>query len=97
MTKQDIIRAAAKAAGVTQETAAAVLTAALEAAADALAAGEPVKVNGCGTFAIKQRKAGTTYNFKTGETMQRPASKTIAFTAAAAIKRRINAGTEGEQ
>ena len=97
MTKQDIIRAAAKAAGVTQETAAAVLTAALEAAADALAAGEAVKVSGCGTLEIKQRKAGTVYNFKTGETMQRPALKAISFTAAAAMKQRINGAAEGEQ
>lgn len=97
MTKQDIIRQAAKAAGVTQETTAAVLKGAFEAAADALAVGEPVKLNGCGTFEIKQRKAGTTYNFTTGETMQRPARKTIAFTAAAAMKRRINSTAEGEQ
>ena len=91
MTKHDIIKAAAKAAGVTQETAAAVITAALEVATAALAAGEPVKVNGCGTFEVKQRKAGTVYNFTTGETMQRPASNAVTFTAAAALKQRINA------
>lgn len=91
MTKHDIIKAAAKAAGVTQETAAAVITAALEAATCALVSNEPVKVDGWGTFEAKPRKAGTVYNFATGETMHRPASKAVTFKAAAKIKQMINA------
>lgn len=90
MTKHELIRAAAKAAGVTQETAESILKAAFEAAAAALAAGEPIKINGFGTFEIKQRKPHTVYNFKTGETMQQPMANTISFSPAAALKQRVN-------
>lgn len=91
MTKQDLIRASAKAAGVTQETAAAVLTAALEAAADAIADGEPVKVMGFGTLEVRRHKAGTSHNFATGETIQRKPRNVVVFTASETMKQRVNA------
>lgn len=96
MTKLDIIRAAAKAAGVTQNTAAAVLKGAFEAAVDALATGDTVNINGCGTFKIKQRKAHTVYNFSKRETMKSADCNIVSFAAAEAIKQRINA-EEGER
>ena len=92
MTKQDIIRTAAKAAGVTQETASAIINAALEAAADALAAGEQVKIYQFGTLEVRRHKPRTVHNFTTGEPMQRPASNTVAFVAAAALKSNVNKG-----
>ena len=92
MTKQDIIRTAAKAAGVTQETASAIINAALDAATDALAAGEPVKIYQFGTLEVRRHKPRTVRNFTTGEPMQRPASNTVAFVAAAALKTNVNKG-----
>ena len=55
MNKKELIRAAAQGAGVTQETAANVIAAALEAAAVALTHGEPVKVQGFGTLTKGER------------------------------------------
>ena len=55
MNKKELIRAASHGAGVTQETAAKVLSALLEAAADALSHGDPVKVQGFGTLTANKR------------------------------------------
>lgn len=55
MNKKELIRTAAQGAGVTQETAAKVLSALLEAAADALSHGDPVKVQGFGTLTANKR------------------------------------------
>ena len=96
MTRHDIIKTAARTTGVTQAQAAAVIAAALEAATAALVTDEPVKIDGFGTFEAKQRKAGTVYNFLTGETTLRPSSKTISFKAAANLKRAVNTATDAE-
>lgn len=101
MTKHDLIRAAAKAAKVTQETAAAVIQGAIDAATETLAAGEPVKLYDFGTFTAKRRKESTVYNFATGEKMQHPAMTIVTFSAATALKRNLNGksgnSTEGGQ
>lgn len=90
MTKQDIIKAAAKAAGVTQETAEAVITAAIEASANALINGEPVKIHRFGTFEPRERAARTTHNFATGEKMQTAAGRTVGFKPADYLKKGLN-------
>lgn len=90
MTKQDIIKTAAKAAGITQERAEAVINAALDAAADALANGEPVKIHNYGIFDRRQRSARTTHNFKTGEPITTAAAMTVHFKPAEELKRRVN-------
>lgn len=91
MTKTGIIKAAAKKAGVTQEQAEAIITAALEAAADALASGESVKVQYFGTLELKDYKARTARNFKTGEPITIKARKYIAFAPSETLKSRVNA------
>lgn len=90
MTKTELIKATAKRAGVTQEMAAAVITAALEATAEALASGEPVKVNGFGTLAPRERKARVARNLKTGEQVAVEARQVVAFSASKELKRMIN-------
>jgi len=94
MTKHDIIKAAAAAAGQTQETAAAVINAALDAAADALLRGETVTARGFGTLERRQRKARTTRNLNTGERFTIPESYTIGFSAAQTLKDKINGGAK---
>lgn len=91
MTRTELIRATAKRAGVTQETAAAIIAAALDTAADALASGEPVKVQRFGILETRERKARTTHNFKTGEPMTIEARKVIAFTPSDELKDKVNA------
>lgn len=100
MTKRDIVREAARAARVTQGTAEAVLSGALEAMTEAIAAGEPVKINGYGTFKRRPRQARQVINFATGDMMEHPAHNTVTFTPAKALKRRVNVegmenGTQG--
>lgn len=90
MTKAELIKAAAKRAGVKQETAAEIISAALEIAAEAITSGEAVKVQRFGALEIKERGARTTYNFKTGEQMKVAAHKIIVFTPADDLKDRMN-------
>lgn len=87
MTKADIIKAAAKAAGVTQATAEAIINAAIEAAAEALVNGDPVKIHNYGIFDRRQRAARTTRDFKTGEPITTAAAMTIHFKPAEELKR----------
>lgn len=90
MTKQELIRQAAKASGTTQETAAAVINAALEAAADALLQGESVTARGFGTLERRERKARTTRDLNTGAAITIPASYNLAFVAAQTLKDKLN-------
>ena len=93
MTKQDIIKQAAKAAGVTQETAAAIITAALDAAADALTHGDAITIQQFGKLETRQRK-GRTLKFAEGKTAEIPARITAAFVPAKALKDRLNGGEQ---
>ena len=90
MTKQELIRQAAKASGTTQETAAAVINAALEAAADALLQGESVTARGFGTLERRQRKARTARDLNTGAAIMIPESYTITFTIAQTLNDKLN-------
>ena len=47
-------------------------------------------VKGFGSFGISERKARTGRNPRTGETLQIPASKSVSFKAAKALKDAVN-------
>ena len=64
----------------------------LEAIAERLAAGEPVKLSGFGVFTVRDRKAGTGRNPRTGEAMPFPPRRAVAFRASKVLKRRIAEG-----
>ncbi len=53
---------------------------------DSLKKKEDVAISGFGTFRVKQTKARTGRNPKTGETIQIPAKKKIAFRASKELK-----------
>ena len=90
MTKQELIKQAAKASGVTQETAAAVINAALDAAADALLQGESVTARGFGTLERRERKERKARDLNTGAAITIPGSYTLAFTTAQTLKDKLN-------
>ena len=90
MTKQELIKQAAKASGVTQETAAAVINAAFDAATAALLQGESVTARGFGTVARRQSKARITRNVNTGEVITIPESYKLTFTTAQTLKDKLN-------
>ena len=58
--------------------------------AEALAAGDDVKITGFGGFEVKARAARTGRNPKTGETVEIPASKYVAFSAGSTLKEKVN-------
>jgi DNA-binding protein HU-beta len=58
---------------------------------DALSAGEDVRWGGLGSFKIRERKPRKGRNPRTGEEIQIPAQKVIAFSPAKALKQKLNA------
>ncbi len=87
MTKQDLVNAAANAAGVTKKAAQEVLDACLEAITKSLKKGESVTVTGFGTFRVSKRAARTGVNPRNpGQKIKIPAMKLPAFKAGKSLK-----------
>ena len=57
---------------------------------NAVAAGDTVQINDFGSFVTKDRAARTGLNPRTGEQVQIPAQKAVAFKVATAFKRKVN-------
>lgn len=81
---------AQKVEGMTKKEAAEAVNAILDVIAEALAAGDDVKITGFGSFEVKARAARTGRNPKTGETVAIPASKYVAFSAGSVLKDKVN-------
>lgn len=95
MTKSEIIAELQdKMAGVGHEVSKASTDAFLNALRDLLVDqgmdGEKVLIPGLGTFAVKESAARTGRNPQTGESMQIPARKKLAFSQAAQVKAMLN-------
>ncbi len=56
---------------------------------EALAAGEKVDLRGLGVLKVREAKARTARNPKTGETIQVPAKRKVVFTASKELKGRL--------
>lgn len=56
----------------------------------ALSRGERVELRGFGAFTVKHRQARAGRNPRTGETVDRPASKTVRFRVGEGLKSAIN-------
>ena len=61
-----------------------------ESVTKALKSGEDVRLVGFGSFVATERKAGLARNPRTGETVQRPASKTARFRVGEGLKSALN-------
>jgi DNA-binding protein HU-beta len=57
---------------------------------DALAGGEGVRWSGLGSFKVRERKPRLVRNPRTGEKLQIPARRVVAFSPAQALKERLN-------
>ena len=86
MTKTELIAITAEKAGMTKKDAEKAVSAALEAIAAELAAGNRVQLAGFGIFETKTRQARTGRNPKTKETIEIPASTSVAFKASKTLK-----------
>ena len=90
MNKLQLTDAVAQKAGMTKKDAAEAVNAILDVIVEALAAGDDVKITGFGGFEVKERAARTGRNPKTGEAVEIPASKYVAFSAGSSLKDKVN-------
>ena len=90
MTKAELISSVADKAGLNKDQAKKAVDAFTECVADALKSGQDVRLVGFGTFVAVSRAAGTARNPRTGETVQRAASKTARFRVGEGLKSSLN-------
>ena len=90
MTKNELAEQVASRTGLAASQARQALEATFESISDELAAGGEVALAGFGKFGVSQRAARQGRNPSTGETIQIAASKAAKFSAASALKKRLN-------
>jgi DNA-binding protein HU-beta len=90
MTKNDLADKVAERTGLPASQARQALEAAIETVSDELAAGGEVALAGFGKFSVSHRSARQGRNPATGETISIAASKAAKFSAASALKSRLN-------
>ena len=86
MNKTELIDAVADEAEVSKAEAGRAVDAVISSITKALKKGDSVTLVGFGTFQVRKRAARTGRNPKTGNTINIPASKTVAFKASSALK-----------
>ncbi|MEO8969888.1 MAG: HU family DNA-binding protein [Solirubrobacteraceae bacterium] len=91
MTKQDLARTVGTKAGLSGAQASSAVDATFDAIAAELTAGGDVAIAGFGKFSASDRSAREGRNPATGATIQIAASKAAKFSAAAALKKSLNA------
>jgi DNA-binding protein HU-beta len=90
MTKNELAEQVASRTGLAASQARQAIEATIESVSDELAKGGEVALAGFGKFSVSQRAARTGRNPSTGETIQISASKAAKFSAASALKKRLN-------
>ena len=89
MNKTELVAAVAAKTDFTKKDAEKVVSALLETVTERLAAGERVQLVGFGTFEVREREARMAKNPRTGETVSVAASRTPAFKAGQALRKKI--------
>lgn len=90
MNKQQLVKAIATDAGITQTAARAALQAFELRVAEALADGEDVMLVGFGTFKATHQPARMAHNPQNGEPVEVPAKKRVSFVAGKGLKDIVN-------
>jgi DNA-binding protein HU-beta len=90
MTKNELAEKVAGRTGLAASQAREALEAAIDVVSSELAAGGEVALAGFGKFSVSQRAARLGRNPSTGETINIAASKAAKFSAASALKKRLN-------
>jgi DNA-binding protein HU-beta len=90
MTKNELAERVASQTGLPASQARAALEATIESISDELAGGGEVALAGFGKFSVSHRAARQGRNPSTGATIQIAASKAAKFSAASALKKRLN-------
>lgn len=86
MNKNDLVAAVANASGLSKAEAAKAVDGVFDAIADALKAGDEVRLVGFGTFAVSARAASEGRNPRTGEKITIAASKLPKFKAGKGLR-----------
>lgn len=90
MNKNELIASVAEESELTKAKATEAVDAVFNAIADAIAAGDEVRLVGFGTFLTVQRKATEGRNPRTGQVIKIAASKQPKFRAGKALKEQVN-------
>jgi len=90
MTKNELAEQVAQRTGLATSQARQVVEATIDVVSDELAGGGEVALAGFGKFSVSQRAARQGRNPSTGQTIQIGASKAAKFSAASALKKRLN-------
>ena len=90
MTKNELAEQVARRNGLSASQARQVLETTIEVVSDELAAGGEVALAGFGKFSVSHRAARQGRNPSTGQTIHIAASKAAKFSAASALKKRLN-------
>ena len=90
LNKTDLANKLAEAMEITKKDAAQTISMLVDIITDALYEGEQVRISEFGTFELRERNQRTGRNPKTGEPVEIPASKTVGFKAAKALKEAVN-------
>ncbi len=89
MSREDLIKKIAVAAGISQKLAGVALAAVLEGVTGALEAGDKVSLVGFGTFSVAQRAARNGINPKTKKPLKIAARKVPVFKAGKKLKEAV--------
>ncbi len=89
MNKGELAATIAKQSNLSKAKASAIVNATLDAIKTTLKKGQKVSLIGFGSFLVRNRKARTGRNPKTGETIQIKARKVPAFQAGADLKKAV--------
>ncbi|MDB2415177.1 HU family DNA-binding protein [Rickettsiales bacterium] len=90
MNKEQLTSAIASKVGSTQKDAAAFVDAFIEAVSDSLSSGDSVQLAGFGSLSVKERKATTGRNPRTGEEIKIAAKKVVKLSVAKKLKEAVN-------
>jgi len=90
MTKNELAEKVASSTGLAGTQARQAVEATIDSISDELAAGGEVAIAGFGKFSVSHRAAREGRNPSTGETIKIGASKAAKFSAASALKKRLN-------
>jgi DNA-binding protein HU-beta len=91
MRKQDLVRAVAQEAKLTDAQANAAVNAVIDAIQNSLAKGDEVNISGFGAFRVVERAARDGRNPRSGEPMKIGPRKSAAFRAGTQLKRAVEA------
>ncbi len=89
MTKQELVDAVAEKAEVSKAAAKEIIDATFEEIVKSIKKEKRFAMPGFGTFTVRERKAKTGRNPKTGESIKIKASKTIGFKPAPTVKDKL--------